>query len=74
MLHADVCNSTQMCEYCTLRDLNGVHQALSTFVLLHNFLLQSVPQMKRGICKEIRIPSLLSDFKCIPPQISPMID
>ena len=23
MLQADVCNSTHMCEHCTLRDLNG---------------------------------------------------
>ena len=27
MLQADVHNSTHMCECCTLRDLNGPHQA-----------------------------------------------
>ena len=28
MLQADVCNSTHMCEFCTLRDLNGACEAL----------------------------------------------
>ena len=61
MLQADVHSFTHMCEYCTLRDLNGPSQALQP----QEWLLSLITRYKYGFL----VISLVSEQVFITPDI-----